>query len=93
METKGTGSMLVNSYGDMMELKVDGSHALVVDNSNVVAWTTSLDYDIKVASGTFGFTTGEGLVNEFKGTGSVLIQTRHVSSLADALKGFFKSKD
>lgn len=86
METKGTGSMLVNSYGDIQEIHMDGSSPLVVDNTHVVAWSTTLDYDIRVASGVFGFTTGEGLVNEFKGTGSVLIQTRNIKSLADALQ-------
>jgi len=88
MESQGTGSMLVNSYGDMREIQMDGTHALTVDNTHVVAWSTSLDYDIKVASGTFGFTTGEGLVNEFRGVGSILIQTRNIQSLAEAILPF-----
>lgn len=91
METQGVGSMLVSSYGDILELPMDGTKPLVVDNTHVVAWSTTLDYDIKVASGTFGFTTGEGLVNEFRGVGSVLIQTRNVDSLANLLKPFFPS--
>jgi len=89
MESKGTGSMLINSYGDILELQVDGSTPLVVDNTHVVAWSSTLNYNIKVASGTFGFKTGEGLVNEFQGTGTVLIQTRNVQSLAEILKPFF----
>jgi len=91
METRGTGTMLISSYGDMLELHVDGARPLVVDNSHVVAWSTTLDYEIKIASGTFGFTTGEGLVNEFHGAGSVFIQTRNVESLAGMLKPFFPS--
>ena len=88
METRGNGSMLVSSYGDIIELQVDGRKPLVVDNTHVVAWSAKLDYDIKVASGTFGFTTGEGLVNEFHGVGAVLIQTRNIESLAGALIPF-----
>jgi len=76
METKGQGSMLINSYGDMIEINLDGSYPLTVDNIHVVAWSSTLNYNIKVASGTFGFTTGEGLVNEFTGCGTVLVQTR-----------------
>lgn len=91
METQGTGSMLISSYGDILELYLDGAKPLVVDNTHVVAWSTSLNYEIKVASGTFGFTTGEGLVNEFHGVGSVLIQTRNVESLASMLRPFFPS--
>lgn len=91
METRGTGSMLITSYGDILELTMDGASPLVVDNTHVVAWSTTLDYNISVASGTFGFTTGEGLVNEFHGVGSVLIQTRNVESLANMLKPFLPS--
>jgi len=76
METNGVGLMLVNSYGDILEMELDGTSPLVVDNAHVVAWSTTLDYEIKIASGTFGFSTGEGLVNEFRGKGTVLIQTR-----------------
>ena len=43
------------------------------------------------ASGTFGFTSGEGLVNEFTGNGKIYIQTRNVHNLADALRPFFPS--
>lgn len=88
METRGSGSMLINSYGDIIELKLDGSKPLTVDNTHVVAWSASLDYEIKVASGTFGFTTGEGLVNEFKGRGSVLVQSRNIQSLAGLISPY-----
>ena len=93
METRGTGSMLVSSYGDIIELNMDGAKPMVVDNTHVVAWSTTLDYEIKVASGTFGFTTGEGLVNEFHGAGTVLIQTRNVEALAGILRPFFPSNN
>lgn len=91
MESKGNGSMLISSYGDILELHVQRDKPLIVDNSHVVAWSTTLNYEIKIASGTFGFKTGEGLVNEFNGVGTVLIQTRNVSSLADMLKPYFPS--
>lgn len=92
METSGTGSMLIASYGDILEIPMDGSAPLTVDNTHVVAWTSGLDYEIKVASGTFGFTSGEGLVNEFKGRGTVLIQTRNVQSLASMISPFLPNK-
>jgi len=92
METAGTGSMLICSYGDILEIQLDGSQPFTVDNTHVVAWTSNLNYNIKVASGTFGFKTGEGLVNEFKGVGTVLIQTRNVQSLAAMLSPFMASK-
>lgn len=85
METKGSGSLLVNTYGDLLEFHLDGSQPFIADNTHVVAWSSALSYNIQVASGTFGFTTGEGLVNEFRGAGTVLLQTRNVQSLAQML--------
>lgn len=78
METTGSGSLLINSYGDITEIHLDGTTPFVVDNQHVVAWSESLDYNIKIASGKFGFTTGEGLVNEFTGIGTIIIQTRSI---------------
>ena len=88
MHTSGQGDLLINAYGDIMEINVDADHPIIIDNEHVIAWDDSLDYEIKIASGTFGFTTGEGLVNEFHGTGKVYIQSRNLHSLADALTPF-----
>ncbi|MGX7352424.1 TIGR00266 family protein [Enterococcus canis] len=87
MQTTGSGTLLVNSYGDLLELTV-GDKEMVIDNQHVVAWSTSLDYHIEVASGTFGFKTGEGLVNRFSGNGKVWIQTRNVQALAGVIDPF-----
>lgn len=88
METQGTGDILVSAFGDILSLDVTPDQPITIDNEHVVAWDASLRYDIHVASGTFGFTTGEGLVNEFHGQGTVLIQTRNLHNLADAVRSF-----
>lgn len=88
METEGSGSLLINAYGDILELTLDGSQPMTIDNQHVIAWSDSLNYEIKVASGTFGFKTGEGLVNEFSGQGSVYIQTRNIEGLANLIQPF-----
>lgn len=82
METQGVGDLLIASFGDIIELEVTPNLPLTVDNNHVLAWSSDLDYNIEIASGTFGFTTGEGLVNTFRGSGNVLIQTRNIESLA-----------
>lgn len=92
METEGSGDILVNAFGDILSLDVSPEHPLTIDNEHVVAWDASLDYQIRVASGAFGFTTGEGLVNEFHGYGKVLIQTRNVHNLADRIRPFIPTK-
>lgn len=79
MQTAGYGQMLVSGYGELQEIYLDGSVPFVVDNHHVVAWESTLQYQLQVASGSFGFKTGEGLVNQFHGVGKVLIQTRNAS--------------
>jgi uncharacterized protein (AIM24 family) len=90
METKGHGKMLINSYGDLLQLQVNGNEPLIVDNTHVVAWSSTLNYNIRAASGTFGFKSGEGLVNEFNGVGSVFVQTRNIQSLGVILSPFIQ---
>lgn len=85
METSGYGDLLINAFGDMVELEVTEDAPLLIDNEHVVAWDTNLDYEIRPASGVIGFKTGEGLVNEFHGEGKVLVQTRNVHNLANSL--------
>ncbi|MFT8909086.1 MAG: TIGR00266 family protein [Lentilactobacillus diolivorans] len=90
METAGSGTFLVSGYADIISVDLKGNE-YVVDNSHVVAWSKSLDYNIEVAGGTFGFKTGEGLVNHFKGTGTILVQTRSVEGLAKLLLPYLPS--
>lgn len=85
MQTTGYGDMIINGFGDIIEMEVTPNNPLTIDNDHVLAWETSLDYSIKVASGTFGFTSGEGLVDEFYGSGKVYIQTRNIQNLAQVL--------
>ena len=92
MQTSGTGTMLVSAYGDLLTIDLDGSRDYVIDNTHVVAWQTSLQYSIEVASGMFGFTTGEGLVNRFTGRGRVYIQTRNIKALADMVFPYIDQK-
>lgn len=91
METAGTGDILINTFGSFITLNVTRDHPVTVDNDHVIAWDASLNYNIEVASGMFGFTTGEGLVNRFYGDGQVLIQTRNIRNLAEAIRPYIPS--
>lgn len=91
METQGEGDILVSAFGDLLALNITDEHPITIDNEHVVAWDANLQYDIHVASGTFGFKTGEGLVNEFHGNGTVLIQTRNLHNFVDSIRPFLPS--
>ncbi len=86
METSGHGTVIVNSYGDVIEYDLDGQ--VTIDNGHVVAWENSINYSPKIASGMFGFTTGEGIVLEFSGRGKVYIATRNLQGTAESLIPF-----
>lgn len=92
METSGQGTLLANGYGDIVEMDLDGTEPLIVDNFHVVAWESTLSYQIRAASGVVGFTSGEGLVNEFTGKGKVYIQTRNVYGLYMLIKPFIPTQ-
>lgn len=91
IETSGRGTMLVNAFGALIEFELDGSEELIIDNGHLVCWQDTLDYKMEVASGMFGFKTGEGLVCKFSGRGKVVLQTRNLSNFAGALSPFFSS--
>ncbi len=93
METYGQGDILISCFGDLIPLTVTPEHPLTIDNEHVVAWDSSLQYHIEIASGTFGFVSGEGLVNVFRGSGTVWIQTRNLHSLANSLLPFMPASN
>lgn len=92
METAGIGTMLISAYGAIIPLDLDGKTDYVVDNAHVVAWSSQLNYKIEAASGTFGFKTGEGLVNHFSGSGRIYVQTRNIQALANLIENAVPKK-
>lgn len=80
LECSGKGPLLINSYGAIEKLEVDGGY--VVDTGHVVGWEGDLTYKIKKAGGWKStLLSGEGLVLEFTGKGTLWLQTRNLSSL------------
>lgn len=73
----GYGSVLLNSFGAIYEIEVDGTY--IVDTGHIVAFEKSLNFEItKIGSSWIGaFLGGEGLVCRFKGRGKVYCQTHN----------------
>jgi len=59
METSGTGQVVVSGFGSMFQLDVTPGKDVVIDNSHVVCWDSSLRYDISVTTG--GGASGGGI--------------------------------
>jgi len=73
-KVRGTGSVVIQAPGKLQNIQLQG-HTLSVDGSFAVARSSSLDYSVRRASKSLvgSFTSGEGLLNTFSGTGTVLL--------------------
>lgn len=89
LECSGAGDLLMGAFGSVIEKKVSGS--FTVDTGHVFAWEPTLDYKIRgMGSLKSTLLSGEGLVMDFSGTGSVWVQTRHLGGLSHWLVPFCK---
>jgi uncharacterized protein (TIGR00266 family) len=85
LHLKGHGEVLMSSFGAIHKVDLDND-SLVIDTGHIVAFEPSLQWDVKKVSGLFtSLISGEGLVAEFKGTGSVWLQTRSNQAFLDWL--------
>ncbi len=73
-QVSGTGKVIVVSNGPLEEIILNNDR-LVVDGSFAVARTAGIEFTVnKATKGLFSsWTSGEGIVNTFTGTGKVLI--------------------
>jgi uncharacterized protein (TIGR00266 family) len=80
LECSGQGDLFVNSYGGIVPVPVNGS--FVVDTGHIVAFDGTLDFKVRSVGGVKSFLfSGEGLVCEFRGQGTVYVQSRNLSAL------------
>jgi uncharacterized protein (TIGR00266 family) len=85
LQISGEGELFLNSYGAMHAVEV-GPAGYTVDNNHIVAFTEGLTYTVRKFGGFKGlFFSGEGLVTDFAGQGTVYVQTREAPTLAGFL--------
>ncbi len=88
LQVTGQGDLFINSYGALHPIEV-GPQGFTVDNGHIVAFSEGLTYSVRKFGGYKGlFFSGEGLVTDFSGTGTVWVQTRNAPSLAGFLEPF-----
>jgi uncharacterized protein (TIGR00266 family) len=84
----GPGSVFYGSYGAIHEVPV-GSAGYTCDTGHIVGFTQGLDHRVRTFGGFKGlFFSGEGLVCDFQGNGTLFVQTRNARSLAAFLHPF-----
>ncbi len=82
LKITGPGVVFYSSYGAIHEVVLNQS-GYTVDTGHIVGFTEGVDYSVRSFGGFKGlFFSGEGLVADFNGQGSVYLQTRNAQSLA-----------
>jgi uncharacterized protein (TIGR00266 family) len=73
----GNGLVLLNSFGSIYEIDVDGEY--IVDTGNIVAFEKTLSFSITKANASWmgAILGGEGLVCRFQGKGRLFCQTHN----------------
>ncbi len=85
VKCSGTGTAIINSFGGIYEIDVDGEY--VVDTGHIVAFDDTLQFSVGKASSTWlsSLMSGEGIVCRFKGMGKVYCQTHNLSDFGKSL--------
>ena len=99
METSGAGQVVVSGFGSMFQLEVAPGKDVIIDNSHVVCWDSTLRYEISVTTGNTGgglsgmvgnlvnsFKSGEGIVLRFSGAGKVFVCSRNRDAFVEWMK-------
>jgi uncharacterized protein (TIGR00266 family) len=82
LEAKGSGKLLVSSYGAIYERDIAQGEKYIVDSSHLVAFDGTLQVRPRPVGGLKStLLSGEGLVIELTGPGRVYIQTRSPQAL------------
>lgn len=86
----GSGPLFLNSFGSIVRKELEAGETYIVDSGHMVAFQGTVSYEVKKASrGIFSsLASGEGLVNHFRGPGTIWIQTRNLSPFAEMLGKF-----
>jgi uncharacterized protein (TIGR00266 family) len=82
LEAKGSGKLLVSSYGAVYEKTIGPGERYTVDSSHLVAFDGTLQVRPRPVGGLKStLLSGEGLVIELTGPGRIFIQTRSPQAL------------
>lgn len=85
---KGTGSVFIEAFGGLESVELGSGETYTVDNEHVVAWEESVDFDARRVGGLKStLLSGEGLVMDFSGPGTVWYQTRGLDAFTSAIAG------
>lgn len=87
---RGRGPVFLSSYGAIIKKTLRAGESYKVDSGHIVAFEETVQYKIRTASRGLmsSVFSGEGLVCEYYGPGTIWIQSRNLPSLAKVLEPY-----
>jgi len=77
LRVSGTGTMIMSSYGAIHTVKLAQGQQYIVDTGHLVAFDEGISYEVKAVGGLKSTVfSGEGLVVQLTGPGTVALQSR-----------------
>ncbi|WP_324736383.1 TIGR00266 family protein [Thermococcus sp. SY098] len=93
LKMTGSGVVFLSSYGAIQKVELNNER-FIIDTGHLVAFSEGLDFRVKRVGGLKStFLSGEGLVAEFYGTGTLYIQTRSLDSFLSWIIPHLPTKD
>ncbi|AMO21486.1 TIGR00266 family protein [Flavobacterium columnare] len=85
LSVKGEGTVIVNSFGAIYPIQIDGEY--IVDTGHIVAFEETLNFTLTKAGKSWisSILGGEGLVCKFEGKGTVWVQSHNTSTFGGIL--------
>lgn len=92
LKLKGTGKTIINSFGAIYPVEVDGEY--IVDTGHIVAFNETLQFSLAKAGGSWAAAIfgGEGLVCKFQGKGTVWCQSHNANNFGRTLGPSLKAR-
>ncbi|RKX77420.1 MAG: TIGR00266 family protein, partial [Spirochaetes bacterium] len=92
LKMSGRGIVIINAFGALYPVDVDGEY--IVDTGNIAAFEDTLEYKITRAGKSLisSFLGGEGLVSRFSGKGRIWCQTHADRVFGKSLTPYLRPK-
>ena len=94
VKVSGTGTVFFNTFGAIYTVELQPGETYIVDTGHIVAWESSMNYQVQKASSGWvnSITSGECLVCKFTGPGKIYMQSRNPSAFGSWVNGFIPAK-
>jgi uncharacterized protein (TIGR00266 family) len=96
IQISGTGRLFISSFGAIVKKTLAPGERYIVDTGHIVAFENTVNYALRKASQQGWLRSamsGEGVVAEYVGPGTLYLQTRNIEAFAGWIAPFFPNQN